>query len=129
MLPDVAFARRVDAVAVIGSAITAAASGLGHRKVAEQVGRPSSTVRCWLRRFRRAAVRIATHFAAWAHRFDANLPAIEPAGSAVGDALEAIGVAARAASLRLGPRPPWSWASVLTVGRLLSNTNTPWLAL
>jgi hypothetical protein len=128
LLPDVALARRVDAVAVIGSAITAAASGLGHRKVADRVSRPWSTVRCWLRRFRRAAVRVAAHFGAWAHRLDANLAAIEPAGSPLADALEAIGVAARAASLRFGPRSPWSWASVLTVGRLLSNTNTPWLA-
>jgi hypothetical protein len=59
---------------------------------------------------------------------DPVLGPVLPAGSAVADAVEAIGVAARAASLRLGPRRPWSWASVLTVGRLLSNTNTPWLA-
>jgi hypothetical protein len=128
LLPDVALARRVDVVAVIGRAVTAAGSGLGDRKVAERVGRPWPTVRSWLRRFRRAAVRIAAHFGAWAYRLDANLPAIGPAGLPLADALEAIGVAARAASLRFGPRPPWSWASLLTVGRLLSNTNSPWLA-
>jgi transposase-like protein len=128
LLPDVALARRVDVVAVIGRAVTAAGSGLGHRKVAERVGRPWPTVRSWLRRFQRAAMRIVTHFGAWAYRLDANLAAMGPAGSPLADALEAIGVAARAASLRFGSRPPWSWASVLTVGRLLSNTNTPWLA-
>ena len=129
LLPDAVLARRVDTVAVIGAALTKAAMSAGHRKVAEQLGRPPSTVRGWFRRFRAAAARVAAHFSAWAHHLDPMLGAIEPAGSPGADALEAIGVAARAASLRLGPRPPWSWASVLTVGALLSNTNSPWLAL
>ena len=85
-------------------------------------------MRGWLRRLRAAAVRVAAHFGVWAHRLDANLGSIAPAGSTLADAVEAVGVAARAASLRLGSRPAWSWASVLTVGGLLSNTNTPWLA-
>jgi hypothetical protein len=126
LLPDVALGRRVDTVAVIGGALTAAAAGAGHRKVAVLVGRPASTVRGWLRRFRRAAARVATHFSVWAHRLDPNLAVIGPAGSPVADAVEAVGVAARAASLRLGPRPGWSWASVLTGGGLLFNTNSPW---
>lgn len=128
LLADVALARRVDTVAVIGSALTAAAAGAGHRVVAERVGRPVSTVRGWLRRFRVVAVRAAVFFTAWAHRLDPMLGPVEPAGSPVADAVEAIGVAARAASLRLGPRAAWSWVSVLTVGGLLANTNTPWLS-
>ena len=128
LLPDVVLARRVDTVAVIGSALSAAAAGAGHRKVAEEVGRPPSTVRGWLRRFRAVAGRVAVFFGAWAHWLDPMLGPVVPAGSGLADALEAVGVAARAASLRLGPRPPWSWASVLTVGRLLSNTSSPWLA-
>lgn len=128
LLPDVVLARRVDTVAVIGAALTHAAAGAGHCTAAERVGRPPSTVRGWLRRFRAVAGRAAAFFAAWAHHLDPMLGPIAPAGSLVADAVEAIGVAARAASLRLGPRPPWSWASVLTVGGLLANTNTPWLA-
>ena len=128
LLPDVVLARRVDTVAVIGAALTNAAAGVGHRRVAERVGRPPSTVRGWLRRFRAVAARAAVFFAAWAHRLDPMLGPVTPAGSLVADAVEAIGVAARAASLRLGPRPPWSWVSALTVGGLLANTNTPWLA-
>jgi hypothetical protein len=128
LLPDAVLARRVDTVAVIGSALSAAAGGIGHRRVAERVRRPPSTVREWLRRFRLAAARVAAHFLAWAARVDPMLGPVEPAGSAVADAVEAIGVAARAASLRLGSRPAWSWASVLTVGRLLGHTNSPWLA-
>lgn len=128
LLPDAVLGRRVDTVAVIGAALMFAAAGAGHRRVAERVGRPPSTVRGWLRRFRAVAARAAVFFAGWAHRLDPMVVATPPAGSPVADAVEAMGVAARAASLRLGPRPPWSWVSVLTVGRLLSNTNTPWLA-
>jgi hypothetical protein len=125
-LPDVGLARRVDAVAVIGRALMAAAAGAGHRTAAAQLDRPASTVRGWLRRFRLAALLVAAHFTAWAHRLDPNLAPVAPAGSPLGDAVEAVGVAGRAASLRLGPRPGWSWASALTAGRLLSNTNSPW---
>ncbi|MDQ6798079.1 MAG: hypothetical protein M3011_08705 [Actinomycetota bacterium] len=51
---------------------------------------------------------------------------IVPTGSAFADAVAAIGVAARAAVHRLGPRPPWSVASVLTGGGLLATRNDPW---
>lgn len=125
-LPDVALVRRVDAVAVIGRALMTAAAGVGHRKVAARLDRPPSTVRGWLRRFRLAALRVAAHFTAWAHRLDPNLTVVAPAGSPLADALQAVGVAGRAASLRFGPRPGWSWASALTGGGLLSNTNSPW---
>ena len=128
LLPDVALGRRVDAVTVIGRALVAAAAGAGHRKVAAWVDRPPSTVRGWLRRFVTATARVAAHFGAWAHALDPNLGAVRPAGSPVADALEAVGVAARAASLRLGSRPAWSWVSVLSAGSLLANTNTPWPA-
>jgi len=129
LLPDVLLVRRVDTAEVIGAALAyAATSGAGHRRVAQRVGRPSSTVRDWLARFRDVALRAAAHFAAWANHFDPMVAPILPAGSPFADAVEAVGVAARAASLRLGSRPVWSWASVLTVGALLSNTNSNWLA-
>jgi hypothetical protein len=48
-------------------------------------------------------------------------------GSQIADAVEAIGVCTRVASLLLGRRSPWSWASALTAGGLLAiNTRTPW---
>lgn len=125
LLPDVVLCRRVDAVAVIGRALGAAARGAGHRRAALLVGRPVSTVRAWLRRLRSRAGAVAVHFMAWAHRLDPNLGPVGPAGSALADAVEAVGVAARAASLRLGPRPAWSWASVLSGGALLANTSSP----
>ena len=128
LLPDVLFLRRVDTAMVNGRALSAAAGGVGHRVVAAVVGRPVSTVRGWLRRFRSVAVRTASHFTAWAYRLDPNLGPIVPTGTVLGDAVEAVGVAARTASLRLGVRPGWSWASVLTAGLLISNTNSPWPA-
>lgn len=128
LLDDVALVRRVDVVAVIGTALLAAARGAGFRRAAELIGRPATTVRGWLRRARAAAARIREHFTRWAHALDASLPAIEPAGSALADALAALGVAARAASVALGPRPAWSWVSVLSGGRLLANTSSPWPA-
>lgn len=125
LLPDVVLCRRVDAVAVIGRALTAAAEGAGCRRAAVLVGRPVSTVRGWLRRFRAATAWVVVHFLVWAHRLDPNLGPVGRTGSALGDAVGAVGVAARAASLRLGPRPAWSWASVLSGGALLSNTSSP----
>jgi hypothetical protein len=128
LLPDLALTRRVDTVGVIGRALAAAAAGCGHHKAASLVERPASTVRGWLRRFSSAADRVASHFRAWAYVMDPTLGPIRPAGSALGDAVEAIGVAARASSLRLGPRPGWAWASVLSAGGLISNTNSLWPA-
>lgn len=128
LLPDVALTRRVDAVSVIGAALLAAAGGVGHRAVAVAVGRPADTVRGWLRRARAGAERIRVHFTSWAAALDPLAPPVEPGRSPLADALEAIGLAARAVSLRLGPRPVWSLASSLSAGALLSNTNCPWPA-
>jgi hypothetical protein len=125
LLPDVLLYRRVDTISVIGRALTAAARGAGCRRAAVLVGRPLSTVRGWLRRARAVAAKVAVHFTIWAHRLDPNLGPLAPAGSPLADAVGAIGAAARAASLRFGPRPAWSWASALSGGRLLCNTSSP----
>ena len=90
------------------------------------LGLTASTVRNWLRRFAAAAEAIRSFFTVVAHDLDAMLSPLVPAGSAFADAVEAIAGAARAAVGRLGPRPPWCFASAATGGRLLSNTNCPW---
>jgi Homeodomain-like domain len=127
LLPDVCLLRRCDAVEVIGAAVLLAAAGAGYRQVAEQLGRPAETVRDWLARFRGRAELIAVHFGRWVRAMDgAVLPAVA-GGRLLVDAVEAIGVCTRAASLWLGRRPPWSWVSALTGGRLLwINTSPPW---
>lgn len=128
LLPDDSLARRRDDVEVIGAALAAKAGGSGHRAIAVDLGLPPTTVRGWLRRFGVMADRIREHFTRWAHALDPLLGAISPAGSAFADALEAIGVAARAGVHRFGPHPPWSLATVLTGGGLLANTSSPWAA-
>ena len=51
LLPVGLLLRRADAVAVIGAAIAAKATGLGARPIANDLDRPLGTVRGWLRRF------------------------------------------------------------------------------
>ena len=118
--------RRRDGVEVIGTALVAKVSGLGHRRVAEMLGLPVSTVRGWLRRFALNAGMVRVWFTVLAHDLDPLLGPIGPAVTVVGDAVEAIGVAARAAVLRLGPGGAWLFASLASRGRLLSNTGWPW---
>lgn len=127
LLPDVCLARRRDAVEVIGSALSAGLAE-GYERVADRLGVPPDTVRGWLRRFRRWAEAIRGHFTRWLVALEPGRRVPEPAGSAAADAVEAIMVAARAASLRLGTRLPWSWASALTAGGLLANTSSSWPA-
>jgi len=120
--------RRRDDVETIGGAILANAAGVGHRRIAEALGRWENTVRRWLRAFRDRAETIRAHFTRWAYALDDDLAPLGAAGSAVGDALEAIAVAARAASQRFGPAGPWLVASRLSGGALLCNTSGPLLA-
>lgn len=117
--------RRRDEVGVIGAALVAKAAGVGHRVVAVLAGVPVSTARGWLRRFAANAEQVRVWFTVLAHDLDPMLAPIGATASVVGDALEAVGVAARAASLRLGPVEAWLFASAASRGRLLSNTGWP----
>ena len=125
LLPDLAFSRRQDEVAVIGEAIEAKVAGEGFRRIAARLGAYPETVRGWLRRFVERAEQIRAHFTRCAVWLDPELGAMLPAGSEVADALEAIAVAARAWVLRFGPAEPWQIASRLSDGTLLGNTNRP----
>jgi len=118
--------RRRDAVEVIGAGLVAKAAGLGHRRAAAMLGLPVSTVRGWLRRFARSAESVRVWFTVLAHDHDPMLAPLAPTGTPLGDAVEAIAVAARAVSLRLAPVEPWRFASAASRGRLLSNTGWPW---
>ena len=123
LLPDVCLARRRYAVEVIGEALLSWGRE-GYRRVGERLGVPGETVRDWRRRFGSRAELIAAHFLRWARALDGSLDPPVAQGSLVGDALEAIGVCTRVASLVLARRAPWSWVSALTAGGLLAiNTN------
>jgi hypothetical protein len=124
----VCLSRRRYVVEVNGEALVSLEQE-GYRRIAERLGVPGGTVRDWQRRFRSCAELIAAHFLRWARALDASVDAPVGQGSLVGDALEAIGVCTRLASLVPRSRPPSSWVSALTAGGLLSiNTEPPWPA-
>jgi hypothetical protein len=125
LLGDDGFLRRRDEVGVIGEAIEAKAAGVGHRRIAVRLGVPAWRVRRWLRRFAERAIAIREHFCRWAFALDVSLAPAGPGRGAFVDAVEAIGVAARAAVLAHGPRPAWCWANGASGGVLLSNTRCP----
>ncbi|MGH9088630.1 MAG: helix-turn-helix domain-containing protein [Acidimicrobiales bacterium] len=125
LVPEDTLARRRDAVAVIGAGLVAKANGAGHRRIAEALGRPASTVRGWLRRFAQMAQFLREHFTRWAHALSPGHGPVAPSASTFDDAVEAAGVLGAVAVRRFGPRPPWSLISVVTGGRLLSNTSSP----
>jgi hypothetical protein len=126
LLPELCLARRRYVVEVIGVALLSAGRE-GYRRCGERLGVPGETVRDWRRRFRSLAEPIASHFLRWARALDGSFDPLVGRGSLVADAIEAIGVCTRLASLRFGRRLPWSWVSALTAGGLLEiNTCTPW---
>ena len=126
LLPADSLLRRRDAVGVIGAALTARARGSSIARTAARVaGVPFATVRGWLRRFAVVADGVRALFTVLAHDLDPLLGPIRATGSGVGDGVEAIGMAARAASLRLGLVDAWQFAASATVGGLLCNTSCP----
>ncbi|HEV3295600.1 MAG TPA: DUF6431 domain-containing protein [Streptosporangiaceae bacterium] len=129
LLPAFVLARRADAVAVIGAALAAAASGLGHRLVAERLGRPEATVRGWLRRFASRAEALRAGFTALACALDPDPLLPGPAGSLAADAVAAIVAAAAAAARRWGRDvfvlSAWELAAAVSSGRLLAPGSTP----
>ena len=116
--PSSTVARHRDTAEVIGAAWSAEVVGAGHRRIAAELGRPPSTVRGWLRRLGTRAEALRTAATGWLHALDASAGPIQARGSALADALEAVGAAAAAASRRLGPRPAWDTAVALTGGLL-----------
>jgi transposase-like protein len=110
--------RRRDATEVIGEALRLAAGGVGHRVIARRLGRPAGTVRGWLRASRLRAPQLRGRASRWAVALDAEIGAVTPAGSELGDAVEAIMLAVRAWVLKFGPAntSPWERAVCLTAG-------------
>ncbi len=125
LVPEDTLLRRRDGVEVIGAALVAKARGQGHRTIAVHLGRVASTVRGWLRRFAVLAGIIREHFTRWAHALDPGHDRRFAGATALCDAVDAIGMAGAVAVRRFGPRSPWALASVLSGGRLLCNTSSP----
>jgi hypothetical protein len=123
LLPVVMLARRADEARVIGAAVTAAARGRGHRRVAAELGVPESTVRGWLGRFAARAGQVREIFTRLAAALSADPVPLAPAGSAVADAAVAVAATARAVAARwpqLAGVSPWEIASAVTGATLLA---------
>ncbi len=139
LLPVDVLVRRADAVQVIGAALADKAIGLGHRKIAQRLGRPVSTARGWLRRLGSRAEPVRAAFTALAATLTVDAPLPAAARSLFADVVEAIGAAAVAAARRFGVRvvSGWRLASAVSSGRLLApgwptesiNTSWPWAAV
>jgi len=135
--------RRADAVTVIGMALLAKASGVGHRPIAVLVGVPPSTVRGWLRRVVVVAERVLAVLAVAAAQLGSEFAPPAPTADPVAAVVEMVGALASAMARRLGGScSPWRLVTVLTGGRLLApagldlvsgwvlgrNTNSLWAA-
>jgi hypothetical protein len=118
--PSWTVARRRDGAEVIGEALRMAGEGVGHRRIAWQLGRPEGTVRGWLRVARQRAESLRACATQRIASLDVEPAAVIPAGSSLGDAVEAIMLAVRAWVLRFGRDDigPWERAVWLTGGLL-----------
>ena len=127
LVPTTTLLRRLDLVDIIGAALLAKATGHGHRRITVALGLPATTVRGWLLRFSRRAGELWARAAQLAHRYDVELGPIAARGSPTADAVEALGVSARAVVLRFGPllSTPWQVISALTDALMLSIATLP----
>jgi hypothetical protein len=138
LLPVNALSRRADEAEVIGAGLVFAATGWGHRRIADRLGRPAATVRGWLRRVRARAEALRAGFTGLLVAVDPDPVVPVPAGTGLGDAVAAIVAAAVATVGRWGEvvsgLSPWELGVAVSAGRLLSppgtsmsiNTSRPW---
>jgi hypothetical protein len=127
LLPVFCLLRRAYSVAVIGAALAGkAARGLGHRRVAAELGVPAGTVRGWLRRFAARAEAVRVFFTGLAIATGVDVAPPGPAGPGIADAVAAIGVLLTATRQRfagaglVGAVTGWEVAAAASGGRLLS---------
>lgn len=109
-----------DTAEVVGAAWRAKVAGAGHRTIARRLDRSVSTVRRWLRRLSARAEELRMAATGRLYGLDSTAGPIEPTGSPLADALEALGRAAAAATRRLGARPAWDAAVAITGGMIAS---------
>ena len=121
LLPAQAPARLAYAIDVVGQALLGSAQGQGHRAIGAELAVPADTVRGWVRKANGHAEWLRVQGTVRAHEFDPMLPATVPAGSALADALSALGLAAATVLRQLGPiAPPWHIIAMVARGRLLA---------
>lgn len=108
LLPAWCAPRRAHGVEVIGAALVGRAAGRSHRAVAADLGVAADTVRGWVRRAVAGAERLRGH--AMRHLADLDPQAwVDPADSALADALVALAAAVDAARRRFGHDDTLVW--------------------
>lgn len=109
---------------MVGAGLELAACGWGHRRIAERLRRPTSTVRGWLRCFSRRAVPVAAVFTSSlvALADDPSVVLLAPTASAVADAVAAVVGYATVTRSRfaVATAPIWRIAAVACHGWLLA---------
>lgn len=121
LVPADVVPRHADTLEVVVTALLAAHAGAGYRRIAAELSVPVDTVRSWLRRVRARAEWLRIEATRWAHRLHPELPRTKPEGSALGDALSALGHAVIAARLWAETSAtPWQLIGSITRGRLLT---------
>jgi hypothetical protein len=122
--------RRDDAERIV-TALYKRAEGWGYRRISTYLGMGlfAQSVRNWLRAFVPGAEALRAYFTRWAYALDPDLGPITARGSPVADAVEAMGVAVRAAVQRFGPLSEWARVARLSGGALLCHTSYPLPAL
>jgi hypothetical protein len=121
LLPSWSLPRRRDGAEVIGRALVLKADGVGHRRIAELLGRPPGTVRGWLRAA--AGRREALHRCGtlWTVALGDELGRPEPPRSPLYHAVDVLCRAARAWRLRFYDPDPAPWETIVGLtGGLLS---------
>ncbi|MGH3194266.1 MAG: hypothetical protein ACRDOL_44795 [Streptosporangiaceae bacterium] len=124
LLPSWCAPRRADAIEVIGTALAAALGGAGSARIGADLDVPAGTVRGWLRRLRAHAGQLRAHAIGELNGFGFYPPGppSEPAGSPLGDALNAVAAAAVDCARRSfghGPEMTWPLAGRPGVARFL----------
>jgi transposase-like protein len=98
LLPSWCAPRRADGIEVIGTGLALALGGAGYGRIGRDLGVPAATVRGWLRRLRCRAEDIRQDAMHQLGQIGGASPALPvPAGSPLGDALNAAAAAAHAA--------------------------------
>ena len=125
-LPAWSVPRRRDGSEVIGHALLAKAQGDGHRRIAARLERRPATVRGWLRAFAHRAEDVRACGLRCAYALDPSRVSTTPTDSSFGDAVQALGAAARACKLALWHQAsPWELVVALTGGLLLGQPRDP----
>ena len=121
LLPAWSLPRRRDSSESIGAALLMAAKGNGHRTIAADLGRPESTVRNWLRRFRQHATWLHDVGVLASHELDLGHDPSTPRATPLAGAVDSLGCAAKAAARRFGltHASPWSIIAAISHGLLI----------